>query len=391
MAELAASLPPTAEDARQARALHASARPLIALATQLRRAVLEAPAGMKQALGAAVDRFERELAAAGWNERGVAAASYLLCAWVDEVVADTPWGSGGAGLLERFHGERDGNAKVLRLLSRLAEQPRENRALLELFHACLSLGLVGPLRGAPDAARQLDVLRRRVFLTLPHEEVALAPPWHSAVPPARSPLRRRLAIGALLLLGMLALGVYTTSHLLLASRVDNVFASMQQLSAGGAGAQAVAATSAPPTSPASAAAPTLARLAPLLAEDLAAGRLSVRDEAHRSIVSIAAGSLFEPDATRVASAGATLLTRVGAALAASPGKVLVVGHTDGSDARSARLPSAWHQSYEWAREAAGVLGRALPADRLAVEGAADLDVPADAALPRRRIDIVLYP
>lgn len=386
MAELTAPSPPTADETRQARALQAGARPLIALATQLRRAVLEAPAGMKQALGAAVDRFERELAAAGWDERRVAAASYLLCVWVDEVVADTPWGSGGAGLLERFHGERDGSAKVLRLLSRLAEQPRENRALLELFHACLSLGLIGPLRSAPDSARQLELLRRRVYLTLPQDEVALAPPWHSAAPPPRSPLRRRLAVGALLLLGLLTLGVYTASHLMLAARVDNVFASMQQLSAAGNPAAALV-----PAVPASAAGAALARLAPLLADDLAAGRLTVRDEAHRSVVSVPAAGLFEPGASRVAAANAPLLARVGAALASSPGKVLVVGHTDGSDARSARLPSAWHQSYEWAREAADALGRALPAERLAVEGAADLEAPADAALPRRRIDIVLYP
>jgi type VI secretion system protein ImpK len=371
------------EEARQGRVLRASARPLVALATQLRRAAPDSAEGMKHALAAAVERFEREMAAAGWDERGISAASYLLCVWVDEVVADTPWGAGGAGLLERFHGESDGSAKVLRLLSRLAEQPRENRALLELFHACLSLGLAGPWRGTPDAARQRETLRSRVYLTLPHEAVALAPPWRAAVASGRSPLMRRLAIGALVLLGLLALGVYTTSHLLLAARVDEVFATMRQLSA--AGGQVAA-----PTAPATAARATL-RLAPLLAADQAAGRLSVRDEVHRSVVSLPAGALFEPGSTNLSPSGAQVLARVGAALAPTRGKVLVIGHTDGSDPRTARLPSAWHQSYEWAREAAGALGRALAAERLAVEGAADLDVRADAQLARRRVDIVLYP
>ena len=58
-----------------------------------------------------------------------------------------------AGLLQRFHGERDGSDRVLRLLSRLAERPHENRALLELFHACLSLGLQGALRSAATTVR----------------------------------------------------------------------------------------------------------------------------------------------------------------------------------------------------------------------------------------------
>ena len=379
---LAAARPPPPDAERQTRALHASARPLIALATQLRHAVLESPQGMKQALAAAVDRFERELAAAGWDARSIAAASYLLCVWVDEVVADTPWGAGGAGLLERFHGERDGGTRVLRLLSRLAEQPRQNRALLELFHACLCLGLTGNLRNAPDATRQLDTLRQRVFLALPREDIALAPDWQSAVPAAPPPWHRRLAVGALILLGLGAIGVYTASHLLLAARVDEVFASMQQLSAGGtvvASSRPAAATAADP------------RLGPLLADAVAAGRLAVRDEANRSVVTLPVDQLFETSSTSTSQAGQALLAQVGAALARFPGKVLVVGHTDGSDARSARLPSAWHQSYAWARAAADALGPALSAGRVTVEGAADLDASDVAALPRRRVDIVLYP
>ncbi len=370
----------------QAGALHANARPLIALATQLRRAALDAPAGMKQALAAAVDRFEREMTAAGWDERSISAASYLLCVWVDEVVAGTPWGAGDAGLLQRFHGERDGSDKVLRLLSRLAEKPQENRALLELFHTCLSLGMNSLLRQAPDAGRQLEALRNRVFLALPNEPVELAPPWRSAVASSPAPWRRRFALGALLALGLAALGVYTASHLLLASRVDEVFASMQQLSAVRDGGQGSASTAALSTHPA-----TAARLAPLLADDLAAGRLSVRDEAHRSVVTVPANLLFERSSTHLSAAGAALVARIGAALSAGSGKVLVIGHTDGSDTRSARLPSAWHQSFEWARETAGALGRVLPAERLAVEGAADLDAHADASPPSRRIDIVWYP
>lgn len=370
------------EEARLAHALRTSAGPLIALATQLRSAVLESPDGMKQALAAAVQRFEREMAAAGWDERGISAASYLLCVWVDEVVADTPWGAGGAGLLERFHGERDGSSRILRLLSRLAEQPRENRALLELFHACLSLGLKGHLRDAPDAPRQLEMLRSRVYLTLPREPVTLSPPWHRAAAAGPTPWHRRFALAALLALGLAALGVYTASHLMLAARADRVFVSMLQLSGGPASTAAA---------PASGAAPATLRLAPLLAQDQAAGRLRVRDEAHRSVVSLPAELLFDAGTTHLSPAGAALLARVGAALAPSGGKVSVIGHTDGSDARTARLPSAWHQSYEWAREAADVLGRAVGAERLAVEGAADLDLRADAAVPRRRVDIVLYP
>ena len=72
-------------------------------------------------------------------------------------------------------------------------------------------------------------------------------------------------------------------------------------------------------------------------------------------------------------------------------EVSQAGHTDGADTRTARLPSAWHQSYEWAGETVNVLSRTLPAARLAAEGAADIDAAGAAAAPRRRVDIVLYP
>src|SRR5882672_5662622 len=87
------TLAPTGDESRPARALLAHARPLITLATQLRQSALDAPEAMKQALAAAVTRFERDATAAGCDERSVVAASYLLCVWIDEAVDDTPWGA----------------------------------------------------------------------------------------------------------------------------------------------------------------------------------------------------------------------------------------------------------------------------------------------------------
>lgn len=386
MSELTIPLPAReAESASVAgSALHASARPLIALATQLRDAVIDSPAAMKQALVAAVARFERDAAGAGCDERSIAAASYLLCVWVDEVVGSTPWGAGGAGLLQRFHGESDGSRKVMRLLSRLVEQPGRHQALLELFHACLSLGLQGGLRELPDSARQLEALRQRVHLVLPQPDVALAPTWRSAVVASTGP-RRRYVLAALLALGLAALGVYSASHLLLAERVDRVFASMQQLALASRVAE-------PPKRVSSATALAIpSRLLPALANDIEAGRLILRDEAHRSVVTLAADRLFAPGSTQIAAEQLPLLGRVAAALASKGGKVLVVGHTDGSDARTARLPSAWHQSHEWASRVADRLRQSLDAERVAAEGSGVLDAPSDRELPRRRVEIVLYP
>jgi type VI secretion system protein ImpK len=130
---------------------------------------------------------------------------------------------------------------------------------------------------------------------------------------------------------------------------------------------------------------------PLLAPDVTAGRLNVRDEAHRSVVALPADALFGPGGTALRADQDELLARVGAALARHGGKVLVIGHTDGRDARTARLPSAWHQSQEWASQVAARLRPALGETRVSAEGAGDLVAADDRGAPPRRVDIILYP
>ena len=183
-----------------------------------------------------------------------------------------------------------------------------------------------------------------------------------------------MALPSVLLLGVLALGVYTASQLQLATRVDGVLASLQRLVPPRSASAPRLAGMAP------AQAPAPARLAPLLRDDIAAGRLAVRDEAARSVAVLPVGANGPADA-----AGA--LTRLGAALARQPGKVLVVGYTDGVDAPTARTPSAWHQAMEWARAAADRLRPALGDSRIGVEARVD----ASAAAPQRRVEIVLFP
>ncbi|MDM0108090.1 DotU/TssL family secretion system protein [Variovorax sp. J22R24] len=350
-----------------ARALRAQALPLVALMAGLREATPADPAALRHTLAASVNRFEAAARAAGVDEASVAAASYVLCAWGDEQFGAAPWGAGGAQLLQRFHGEANGADKLLRLLTRLAEKPREHRALLELFHTCLSLGLRA--RMVLDN-RDHETLRSRVHLALQQVSPApaLVPPWQCAAAAASPPRAPRVALPAVLLLGVLALGIYSASQLQLAARVDGVLASLQKLVPAST-AVAVPAVGTPAAPP---------RLASRLRDDIDAGRLSVRDEALRSVAVIGADALGD---------GSGPLTRLGAALTKQPGKVLVVGYTDGSDPPTARTPSAWHQAMEWARGAADVLRPQLGDARLAVEARVD----ATGGKPLRRVEIVLFP
>lgn len=408
---------PVADDS--ASALHLSARTLVALASELRWAAPKDPAAVLQALGSAVARFEQDAAARGCEPATVVAASYLLCVWVDEVVAQTPWGGAGAGLLRRFHGETDGSEKVFRLLSKLAQQPHRHLGLLQLFHACLSLGLQGHWQSRADGAQQLGQLRERLHALLrdnaaPEDAQAptghaghtaalrLSPTWHGARV-ASGRLQRRWLWAAVLALGLAAFSVYAGLRLQLARQADAVFASMRSLEQR---SRIATATIAPAAEPAQA----VDRLASLLAREIEQGRLQVRDETHRSTVSLNADSLFEPGSTRLAAQARPLLAQIATAMrslgagaagaaSASPPRLRVAAYSDGTDAHSVRLPSAWHQTFEWASAVAQALQHELPASAVAIDSRGDSEAApasssatsASAPATRRRIEIVLFP
>ncbi len=83
--------------ARHPNPLIDAAQPLLALVTQLRGTARHPdPAGLRDELARAVGRFEADALAAGVPREAVIAARYLLCTYIDETAAGTPWGGQGA-------------------------------------------------------------------------------------------------------------------------------------------------------------------------------------------------------------------------------------------------------------------------------------------------------
>ena len=71
--------------------LVAAANPLLTIVAQIRHALRHPdPAGLRAQLRESLDHFEREAHAAGHDREAVAAASYALCALLDESAGSTP-------------------------------------------------------------------------------------------------------------------------------------------------------------------------------------------------------------------------------------------------------------------------------------------------------------
>lgn len=370
-----------------------AAATLLALAEQLRHTgAHDDPAELRQRLLQQVAEFEAVAAASGVPRPKVTAARYLLCSFLDEVIAATPWGAASEErtLLQEFHAERSGAEKAFQLLDRLGQQPSDNADLLELYYVCLRLGFEGRYRGAADGRAQLEAIGARVFEVVrpgaaPASARSLSEP-DQGVAPHRHLERVVLPLWLLALLaGGLLLGVWLFLGTRLEAMAQPVFRQVLELP------QALRIERHE-----AAARP---RLAPLFQADLAQGVLALRDEALRSVITLPADALFVPGSASVEPAQRALLQRVAQALSQAlkdaPGQVAVVGHTDDTPLASLQFPSAWHLSHERARAVLAELTRSgLPASRARAEGRADVEplLPNQDAAARarnRRVEIEL--
>lgn len=368
-----------------------AAAELLALVPQLRATTAHADrAGLRRQLLERVAAFEERARASGVGKPQVAAARYLLCTFIDEVIAGTPWGAdptpGVKGLLQAFHEDDSGAAKTFELLDRLSADPQPNRDLLELFYVCLALGFEGQHAQRSDTRAQLQSRLQRLHELLRPGSArsgsrVLSERWAGQTQ-MRAPALTVVPVWMALVVGA---AVATAAVLFLSNRLARQSdAVMQQLHAVRSALRVE--RQAPAAKP---------RLAPLLQARAAAGELAVRDDAQSSVITLPSDGLFVAGTAQLEAAAQERLSDVARVLAPLAGRVEVHGHSDDRAVESLRFPSNWHLTRERALAVVQALSRAgLDPARLRAEGRADVDPLApntsDAARARnRRIEIQL--
>ena len=367
--------------------LVAAVNPLLGLVPLLRQTRHPDPAGLRETLAQAIMQFQARAGAAGLPHEQVIAARYALCTFLDEAAAHTPWGEkvwAQRSLLVQFHNEAWGGEKFFQLLGRVAERPAQQRDLLELFQLILALGFEGRYRVLENGRAQLAGVRERLAQMIARErgpvDPELSPQWRGASVQAAGPQERLPLWVNVAAAGLLLALVHAGLSFALDRQSDRTVSAILALRAQ------------PPATPQA----TPDRLAHLLAPEIAAKTLVVRDLPDRSIVIARSDQLFEPGSATVSPAFEQLLARIGAAAASTGGQVLVLGHTDDRPIRSARYPSNWHLSQARADAAARLLRPQL-ADpgRLRTEGRADSEPlasnqTAQGRASNRRVEIVVH-
>ncbi|WP_334040454.1 type VI secretion system protein TssL, long form [Burkholderia ambifaria] len=363
-------------------AIRVARNPLLEASRVLLRAQADMPdqltsnqaiAWLKSLLEQEVRVFERLCEQANIRRHHMIGASYCLCTALDEAATQTAWGKKGSsaiewiqgGLATTFHGDLKGGDKVYLLIGRLLEDPHEHRDLLEVIYRILSLGFEGRYRDVTDGKRKHDAIRQRLYnvITSQREPVplALSPHWQSTAKGKRLSFTDFPVWITVTVLSVILLGLFGWFKYELVSRSADVQKQIADI-----------ARMTPPPAP-----PQL-HLKQLLQDEIAAGTVSVDEDARHSAVTFRGDAMFKPGGASVQASMNPLIAKIAAEIAKVPGKVTIIGYTDSVPIRSRHFASNQALSEERAIQIMQMLQTAgVPANRLEAVGKGDADPVGD--------------
>jgi type VI secretion system protein ImpK len=390
-------------------ALAAAAAPLLQLMARLRNTASPPDSGdLRERTVRQIKIFERQSRDNGVPLEQLRPAHYALCASLDDVVLNTPWGSSGTwserSLVSTFHQEVRSGERFFDVLKQMCDNPGRFLPVVKLMYLCMSLGFIGQYRLSRRGVGDINRIREETYAVIARQQQAAADPElaphtkgvDAPYRPAR--IRVPLWVAASAGLGIVAaLFVWFSMGLNAAS--DEVYARLQAA----APAHMPTITRAPivepqqaPTPPPPPPEPTvLDRLRKFLQPEIEQGLVEVTGTVGQPLVRITGRGMFASGSATVEPGFKPLLDRIGLALKEERGTVRVIGYTDDQPIRTIAFPSNFQLSAARALAAGKIMAANIgDASRLSAEGRADADPIASNSTPEgrernRRIEVVL--
>jgi type VI secretion system protein ImpK len=378
-----------------------AAAPLLQLLGRLGRTISSPNVeDLRERTTAQMRQFEAAARAAGVPAEQLGPAHYALCASIDDVVLNTPWGSQGVwaarSLVATFHREVRAGEQFFRILETLEKTPATNLPVLELMYYCLSLGFLGQYRLPPRRPADVDAIRENLYTMItrlrPPADPALSPHWEGVKSPYK-PARATVPVWVMAAASLSLIGglfVWISSDLNAAS--DTTFTAMLDAPL----AHMPAITRSAPVRPVENPAPQPDPLYVFLKPEIDQGLVEVLGDRTTPIVRIRNKGLFGSGSATIAPDHYQLLDRIGTALRAERGPVEVIGYTDNQPIRTVRFPSNFQLSSARAEAARDLILRPLgDPSRVTAVGKANADPLASNATEEgreqnRRIEVVLH-
>lgn len=384
--------------------LTACASTLFALISRIRnRAQHMDPDKLRQSVVAEVRGFENRALQAGITAQTVKIARYAMCATLDDVVLNTPWGGqsswGLQSMVGTFHRETVGGDRFYDLLARLEKEPGSNIDMLEFLYMCMSLGFEGRLRveqGGPEKHMQIrGALARIIRAQRGPVERDLAPHWEGLKRPFKALSAWRLVWIALtvtiMLLGMQFVGLSWA----LSNQTERVIGQLSIVDSGPVAELERRAPPPPPPPPPPTVEDQIAKVSGFLEPEITEGIVEVFQKGNTLIIRVAGSGMFGSGSDKLAADFVPRIDRLAQALNEEKGKLIVVGHSDNVPIRSSRFPSNMHLSLARAKSVmAGMAAVLTDPSRLSAEGRADKEQLEDngtreGRARNRRIEILL--
>lgn len=380
-----------------------AAGPLLALASRLTAHADPGDIeGLRQRVIEALRRYEEQATAERVEPLAVRSGHYALCALIDDLILNTPWGSHGAwkerSLSGTFHNDRAAGNRFFDLAERMERDPARFVDVLELMYVCLALGFQGRFRGGRREASSLAEVRERLYAAVrahrPPVERELSPRWRGMAA-AHRPVGAAVPTWVIGVVAAAILGlVYIGFHFKLGGYADQLNQVLATLPPQGEVRLARAGEAAPVPSPA--APRILPEIEQVLAGEIEARLVEATEDAQTVMVRLRNQGLFPSGGVQVTDRYRPILERLGATLDQYAGRVLVVGHSDSVPvSKSARFASNWELSEARAAAVAEILATTLSEpERLRVEGRAETQplAPNDTEEGRaqnRRVEVML--
>jgi type VI secretion system protein ImpK len=384
--------------------LTALATPLLSLVSRIRnRAQHMDPDKLRQAVMAEVRGFENAALKAGQDAQKVKVARYALCATIDDVVLNTPWGEQSVwaqqSMVGTFHRETVGGDRFYDLLARLEQDPNTNIDLLEFLYMCLSLGFEGRLRveqGGPDRHLQIRQALARIIRGQRGEvERDLSPRWKGVQKPYQILSAWRpvwIAVGATAAILSLTYGGLAFA---LGRQSSAVLAQVAAIDTGEVATMLRRAPPPPPPPPPKEEVDQVAKLASFLEPEVKEGIITVFAKGNTLTIRLAGVGMFGSGSDALKEAFVPTLSRVAEALKDEKGHIVIAGHSDSSKVGGGRFKSNDELSQARADTVLKMLAPIIgDPTRVIAEGRGDKEPIADngtaeGRATNRRIEILL--
>ena len=384
--------------------LTACASVLFSLISRIRnRAQHMDPDKLRQSVVAEVRAFENRALQAGIAAQTVKVARYALCATLDDVVLNTPWGGqsswGLQSMVGTFHRETVGGDRFYDLLARLEKEPGGNIDMLEFLYMCMSLGFEGRLRieqGGLEKHLQIRAALARIIRAQRGPlEWDLSPNWQGVKKPFKPLSAWRLVWISVAVLSLLLTLQFAGLSYALSNSTERVIGQLSVIDSGPVAQLFRRAPPPPPPPPAPVVEDQLEKVEGFLQDEIDNGTVEVFQKGNTLIVRIKGTGLFGSGSDTLQKDYVESINRVAKALNGEPGPVIVVGHSDNIPIRSSRFPSNMHLSLARAKSVmAGMAAVMDDPSRLSAEGRADNEPIADNGTKKgraknRRIEVLL--